>query len=285
MKRICLPNEMNDGTNEVENKKNRKLFQVDTPGDKSSREQIDIFQVAKEGNYEVFRSLLPRVKDINELGGGRNWSLLHYAILSNNTNLVELLLEVPEIDIEVCHCKNPGTPLYLATTRHQPNVSIIQKLLEKGASPLARDNYQKNILHSMSSDSPEIAQMIIKHRLAQDQDLVNAKIKNWTPLHSAICRDHPKMIKFLLENKANVNVDHIYTTGYKGNVFALEMLAKEEHLDLKTVNYTTFIKTTEEGFNFYQHKDHSMLRYDFSSLGFQNNEQEDNDNNVEFQDV
>lgn len=246
-------------------------LEVDTsPHDTSSSEHVDIFEAAKAGNIELVSILLTEMHDINQLGGVRNLSLLHYAIFSNNLNLVELILKQPKIDIEICNYKDPGTPLYLAATRKEPNVEIIKKLSEMGASTLAKNQYQKNILHSMTSDNVEVLELILKHSVGQEQDLINATTsRNWTPLHAAISSNHPKIIKFLLENKAKITADHIYLAGYNGNVTALELLAKKEHIALEKINYKTLIGKIEEGFDLNQHKDNSMLEYDLSLLGLQ----------------
>eukprot|EP00834_Sanchytrium_tribonematis_P002161 NODE_61_length_26588_cov_1.146778.p9 type:complete len:184 gc:universal NODE_61_length_26588_cov_1.146778:4923-4372(-) len=82
--------------------------------------------------------------DINQLGSN-GYAALHYAAQGESITILDMVLNVPRIDINIHQLKHfkkhPGTPLHLAV--RNTRIVAVFLLLQNGASTTIQDNHGK----------------------------------------------------------------------------------------------------------------------------------------------
>ena len=130
-------------------------------------------------------------------------------------NLAQALVEKQKHDCAhktttcIIHASTPlgEQALHLAARWSAP---LCQWLLEQGANPLAGDVRMKRgtLLMAASEGTVETVSCLLdKVARAKHHELLNQQDENgWTALHYAACRQHPKMLKILLQHGASVEI-------------------------------------------------------------------------------
>ncbi|XP_065346694.1 uncharacterized protein LOC135943955 [Cloeon dipterum] len=128
-------------------------------------------------------------------------SILHYAMLSNQLDLVKRLIDRGS---NVClRDQNGDTPLHIAA-RFKKNSEIVKILLEKGAKINEQNNHKWRALHFAAKFNPtsEILQMLIKN--GADVHLKDKDGSSALHLASGF-NTNPDIVKNLLKKGAKVN--------------------------------------------------------------------------------
>lgn len=129
----------------------------------------------------------------------KNTSLNH-AVINNNFNMAELLLKYkanPNIKN-----RRGNTPLSIAVKKD--NYNMVKLLLKYDANPNIQDKKGISpILFAVNNEYYDIAKLLIK-RGKTDINI------NKTILHKAVIENNKTMIKFLLNNKVNINMQDRY---------------------------------------------------------------------------
>ncbi|XP_044729331.1 uncharacterized protein LOC123292680 [Chrysoperla carnea] len=171
---------------------------------------------AREGNKDTVEFFLSKGLSINELGS-TNQTLLHYATKKTQFEVVKYLL-TQEAEVNAKD-DNDSTPLHIAATVN--NKDIIEILLENGAiynhinklSKMPLEIAEKKGIISLLTLTEKLFESIKRNSsLEVENDIkagafVNAKhTKLGTSLHYAAWKGYDKIVKILLQNKANPNI-------------------------------------------------------------------------------
>lgn len=166
----------------------------------------NIYQLVDQESIDTIRKLL----DIGEIDPkkkhGNNGPLLHYAILKNKINLVNVLLEHYKNKIDLDEVDEFGlTPLVIATL--EENLEIMEQLLKHGALP---NNGKDGIspLH-IAVQKANMKAIELLHRYGADLHLKTNLGR--TLLHSSAerLREHIPdwgIVKYLLQQDIDPNI-------------------------------------------------------------------------------
>jgi ankyrin repeat protein len=146
-------------------------------------------------------------------------TLLHYAVLSNNVEVVRVLLESsPDLEIknsfgqtplmlacEVCSTKKPYYQIFITPEddnqrRKQTCFEIVQLLVESGASIQTQD---KNNTTPIIKASLKENELIVKYLLEHSGNIYQKDNKNGTAAAYALECQNNQLIKILLEPMDN----------------------------------------------------------------------------------
>ncbi|KAI1199259.1 ankyrin repeat-containing domain protein [Nemania serpens] len=134
-------------------------------------------------------------------------SAIHSAVRDGKLEVVrEMLVEVEEID---AHDSDGSTPLMIAAEQRYADISdIFELLLDHKASLDEVDNYQQTVLHrcqTSARDGHDITMATLS--LHRKPNLINSReASGKTALWMACEKSNEKMVKFLLDNKADPNI-------------------------------------------------------------------------------
>lgn len=211
----------------------------------NARGLTSLHQAAQTGNLLVVKTLITQGKANPNTGDGFDGSAaLHMAAEHNHSEVVSWLLEYADANVDALNAwgrtplhvaagcdenrestigilirhgsnvsaknRNLQTPLDLAAHIGQP-LSVIQLLIDKGASWTNRDKFGRTALHHAVMQSrwanedktPEVARLLLRKGApinAADHD-------GWTPLHYAYCTytgtGKSEIVNMLLERRPN----------------------------------------------------------------------------------
>jgi ankyrin repeat protein len=160
---------------------------------------------ARNGHFDIVRSLIEEAKvDVNE-GGHYNWTVLHYAALSGELNVVKWLVEEANADVNVQNC-NGWKPLHMTSS-----LEIFRGFAEERRVDLdERTGDGGTALHCAA----EIGFLDIVIWLVKKKDLnVNEKSDNGeTALHRAAEKLKSNVVGWLL-NETNIAVNETRNDG------------------------------------------------------------------------
>ena len=153
---------------------------------------------------EIFKTnpdLVNSPKIIDFSGG----SLLNWAVFQGNSELIDLLLQQPNIDPNIQMDNGTGmTPLHIAFD--DENYDIAEELLRKcpNINPTIQDSNGNTPLHEAASEGfTEIVKLMLQ------RPNIDFNIKNLngnTPLSVATSRNYEKIVRLLLDRGANPNI-------------------------------------------------------------------------------
>jgi len=157
---------------------------------------IDFFAAVALGRTDYLARELQRDPTLAR-AGEKTASPLHFAVAGNQKAVADLLLKsgadinapAPEL--------GQRSPLHLAVLHNQSD--LVTFLLANKASPLVVDSYNETPLH-IASTAP-IADVLLK----AGADANATDVAGYAPLHHAVERGLPDVIKVLLANKADIN--------------------------------------------------------------------------------
>ncbi len=152
--------------------------------DKEDKTPIDL--AAEKGKTALLKVFLEKgnVADINQKYTGRNddATLLHIAVMEDNSDLLKLLLE-KEAKVDSMN-KGNKTPIDLAID--QENTALLKLFVEKGKLVDINKKfgpYQESLLHiAVSKDDPNLVEALLE----KDADVNSMNSSNETPISIAI---------------------------------------------------------------------------------------------------
>jgi ankyrin repeat protein len=161
--------------------------------------QEALMEAVALGSCSTVKALLEAHKDMLKTPAPGEKSPLHRAVMINEKEIMQLLLE---------HGASPGepdsagaTPLHMAVFDNNP--AMVELLLAHGADIEARDRCGATALMLAARDGHvETARILLKHKAAVQA--LDSEVQA-TPLHWAVLGGHREMVKFLLSHGAEVN--------------------------------------------------------------------------------
>ena len=155
--------------------------------------KLTIFKYAayRQQKIDMVKYLVEEKKlDINEKDGW-GYTPLHYAVESNNENLVKYLLK---------HGADINALLHWAAANNVEK--LVKYLVEHGADINKEDVRGKTPLYlAVEYNNKNLMKYLVEHGAdinKEDEDW-------WTPLMSAINSGNENIVKYLVENKADIN--------------------------------------------------------------------------------
>jgi ankyrin repeat protein len=159
---------------------------------------VPIVDAVKQKDTAAVRALLQKRVDVNapEADGA---TALHWAVYGDDAALVDLLIAAgAKVDVANDLAM---TPLHLASVNG--NAAIVKKLLEKGANPdAASETGVTPLMEAARSGNADVVRALLTRGAN-----VNAKEtdRGQTALMWAVARQHPAVVKVLLEHRADVH--------------------------------------------------------------------------------
>ncbi len=164
-----------------------------------------LYAAAEAGNRAMVEFLLNHGADVNIRGGGMHETALHVAAENKFPAVVEVLLS-HKADLNAVN--NDGlTPLWAATSHK--DLKMVQMLLAGGANPNAgvKDRgWNTALTEAITGDQVEIVQALLT--AGADPNAESPYLQNFigrTPLSHAAEKNDPKLVKLLLDAKADPN--------------------------------------------------------------------------------
>lgn len=171
----------------------------------------NLFKAVADKNVSEVSNILANSTDINiNILDDEGYTLLHRAVYNKDTNTINELLKVKNINIDSkLDMKvnidgwylGGSTPLILASFIGETN--IVTLLLDNKANIRAKDGVDGAMaIHLASANGRN---EVVKILLAKDPELVNiVDNRDNTPLHWAAMKDKTDTVKLLMENGANI---------------------------------------------------------------------------------
>ncbi|KAJ9576404.1 hypothetical protein L9F63_006760 [Diploptera punctata] len=190
---------------------------------KNKQSLTPLLMSARNGNWDVFKSLLKRKPNVTVCDKDGN-SALHYAAQLGDTAIIKLCVDL-QIDVDSKNSRGQ-TPLLFAAA-HKGRLIAIKTLHELGADVSESDFDDNCGLHYAAlCDDVEAVDWFVK----QNVDLNSENNEMKTPLWLAVDNNNVEAVKKLLELGAEVNItDNInrtplYIAHRKGNSVLKNML-------------------------------------------------------------
>ncbi|XP_051172785.1 putative ankyrin repeat protein RF_0381 [Leptopilina boulardi] len=166
-----------------------------------------ICEALNNDNMQVVKLLLQNGANVNVTRNSTENSPLHLAIIKNNIEILQLLLE-KNVRLNVVN-KEKKTPLHIAID--QQNEEFVKLLLDKGADTEFKDKFNYTPLHmAIKNGNLKIIQHLINHKAD-----INSFRENETALHFAVKNNRSDIVKLLLKN----DVIKINSTSYYSLLF------------------------------------------------------------------
>lgn len=185
-------------------------------------------------NINEFKDLLEKENiDINSKEKTVGDSILHFAIIKEYLNIINLLLQYEDININIKNYNNE-TPLHYACIVN--NLNIVKVLLEGGANPNNINLQNQNSLqYSVYYAKDNYNIQIIKELLNHHVNINHTDLNLWNSLH-LICNNinissekQIEIVKTLIDNGVN------FHTKTEENVTCKDLARDNENDDLITL--------------------------------------------------
>ncbi len=185
-------------------------------------------------NIDELRNLFEKENiDINNKDKNVGDSILHFAIIKEYLNIINLLLQYEDININIKNYNNE-TPLHYACIVN--NLNIVKVLLECGANPNNVDLKNQNSLqYSVYFAKDNYNIQIIKELLNHHVNINHKDLNLWNSLH-LICNNinissekQIEIVKTLIDNRVN------FHTKTDENVTCKDLAKDNENDDLITL--------------------------------------------------
>lgn len=163
----------------------------------------DVYEATWNGHFEKVKALLKEKPELISSKNADGDTLLFWAVISLNTNVVKLLID-NKADVNARN-DNGMTPLIGTVEGGHYDKADLQNaelLLAHGADVGATNNDGKTPLHYAAEGGyDELAELLLAHEAN-----VNAREEgSWTPLFRAASYDQKALAKLLLAHGADVN--------------------------------------------------------------------------------
>lgn len=171
-----------------------------------------IHKAAADGNIPELQRLLAEGANVNEpMHAYINYTPLSIAISLCNSEVVDELLKVPELDVNKTFRSDEGTPLYIAVerawfTKMDACTHIVRSLLQDPRTDKNKGLFQESpLLHAVRRHLPEIVQMFVEY---PDVDVNKADTNDQYPLYDAIL-DKYYDIAFILLQRPDIDLNKV----------------------------------------------------------------------------
>lgn len=162
---------------------------------------------ACRANYlDIAKLLISEGADINHKHKNTGYTPLIGSCAYNHTDLTKFLLaEGADVNIRA----NDGSTALIHAAEY--DLEIVNLLLSKGADLNAKMNdgtsaFSKSILGILKgSDSTELPEFFLSNGADVDEAATSGDMVSWTPLFFAVSAEKENLVKFLIDNGANVN--------------------------------------------------------------------------------
>lgn len=181
-----------------------------------------------QNNYKLLEKLF-KIENIKiDIFDSDNKSILYIPIKFNYKKIFSLLLEYNKntIGVSICDIRDNNNNIALHYAIKYKNLQFIEDLLKNDSNTLYTDNNGNNSLHlSILSRNIEIINLILKY--SEKTVIINSRTKiGETPLHYASNLQEIKIVKILLENGADINLQD-YEHEYNILHYAINLGSKE----------------------------------------------------------
>lgn len=185
-------------------------------------------------NINEFKDLLEKENiDINSKEKTVGDSILHFAIIKEYLNIINLLLQYEDININIKNYNNE-TPLHYACIVN--NLNIVKVLLEGGANPnninlQNQNSLQYSVYYAKNNYNIQIIKELLNHHV----NINHTDLNLWNSLH-LICNNinissekQIEIVKTLIDNGVN------FHTKTEENVTCKDLARDNENDDLITL--------------------------------------------------
>ena len=159
----------------------------------------------------------------------KGYSALHYAVLKQNTKMIELLLQNEKVDVNLSAA---GIyPIHLAAQKHgKVAANIASMLYQSGADPEALTDDGQSPLHlATKKECIEVIEELVEN---MDVDINVQDPKGIAPIHIAAQIDNLPLFEYLCEKGANIDLQTnegltpLHYAVKKGNDFIIYSLTE-----------------------------------------------------------
>ncbi|WP_342189704.1 ankyrin repeat domain-containing protein [Spiroplasma endosymbiont of Dilophus febrilis] len=198
------------------------------------------------GDIQIVKLLIDNGADPNVLDCNNDFiSPLHYAIIKNKKEVVEVLLKSKNIKNKINNKSylNIGCLHWISlNSKNINNLEIAELLIDNGADVNLQDeNDATPLYYAISTNNKEMVQLLIN----KGANIKNITKNGLTPLYYAIILDNKEMVQLLIEKGANVNMQD--ENGLTPLHFAIEENNQEMVQLLINNNADVNIKITSDG--------------------------------------
>lgn len=192
---------------------------------------------------DIGKKILQRKANVN-LQNSQGQTPLHVAITSKNKAMVELLLDVPDIDINL-RTNDEKCPLELTLIPFtKESVNLAAKLLKMGANPNPlKSETNNNLLQVLAMGGRDFEEAAIF--LTDFADLEHVNNAGFSAIHIAVQKNMPKLVAKLLDAGAAPNIQ---TTS--GNMKSPLHIAVEQNAQEILETFVNFSKNNSEKVDF-----------------------------------
>lgn len=159
----------------------------------------------QNGSRDMVEALW-KYADLTATTGTNGYSALHYAVASENLEMVKVLLEHSRVSDFIDTQDNEGrTALHLAASCGL--MSIMVELLDSRADIDATDFRHQTPLHVVVIETQD--QETIEFLLDNEAEVNTKDAYGDSPLHSAVALENPRIVKELLEYGADPDIANV----------------------------------------------------------------------------
>ena len=179
-------------------------------------DEIDVYRLEDILYYfdiEKIKCFLDSKPNINEIKLSYDYPLMHFIVMTCNTDLVKLYLDYSKsypdkADIQILD--DYGCNLLIQAALVINPEPMIRLLLSYGVNPLNKSNSQETPLHLLcQANEIEASKLLLEHGADPNAILpedLNENLENITPAHFAALHDNLDMIKLLVCYGADINI-------------------------------------------------------------------------------
>ncbi|MDE5062625.1 ankyrin repeat domain-containing protein [Wolbachia endosymbiont of Drosophila tsacasi] len=174
----------------------------------------ELFAAVKEDNLQKAKECIEKIpeenisKIVNSKRQGE--TPLQVAVLKNNFEMVKLLIDNYADVNAKDYAERPV--LYRCVTSRYCSAQMVEFLINNGASTSGKftngDEFFSLLAWAVQDGSPEKAEILLKHGANSDEKFSYAFQGDCTSLHVAVVRNNPEMVKVFIKYHANVNAQN-----------------------------------------------------------------------------
>jgi ankyrin repeat protein len=182
-----------------------------------------------QNNYKLLKKLF-QINDIKiDIFDSDNKNILYIPIKYNYDNIFNLLLDYNKktIGVSICDIKDKNNNIALHYAINYKNIEFIKLLLDNNSNINIEDNDGNNSFHlSILSRDIDIVKLIFKSSNDKLYIINSRTLNGYTPIHYATNLQEIKILEFLLENNADINLQD-YENEFNIIISSIKLRSKE----------------------------------------------------------